>query len=660
MKNLKRSSGYLFIVGLVSLFCLSFSAYSQQVASAQTGSGVAILNIDADRPVSEISVGVYGQFLEHINHSVVDGLFAEQVQGRGFEGKDFETYWKPFGEAGGATVVTSDFKNGEKSLQFKLSKGSAGISQGRFYIAEGFTYSGSAWVSNVEGSIGLTMRIKDSAGKLVKEIPLKASGKEWKNVPYSFACTKTDTQATMEIEARGKGIVLVDFITMMRSDLLKTGMMRSDLIEALKGLQPPFIRWPGGSYASEYLWKDGIGPKESRKYHPNMIWGGYSDYYGFGTDEFMELCRQLKSEPLICLPAISTDPEAVKYAIDWVRYLNDPVTTEWGKLRASYGHAEPYNVKYFQIDNEPMNHGFTPEQYAKIVNIYGGEIRKIAPTVTIVACGQKRSNDLSWSQKVIDIAGTNFDVLGCHNYEYENDNFQSGLFRIEDYLIRLRDYVRNSKHTNIKLAVLEWGLCRSYDWRAGLHTAGTLIMYEKLGKELSMACPALLLRNTSDDPTWTSFIYHDHVSWFPGGGYVVEKLFREHFAENYLASTAGSYRDIPNRKQFFDDISQMKPENWKPGTIDAIATGSADGRKIIIKVVNYDKYSNTLLTRLQGSKLSENADVKVYALTAKLLDKASIEDPGIFKIKESTTTFSKDMAFVIDPYSVVVIDITLK
>jgi alpha-L-arabinofuranosidase len=660
MKNLTRFFGCLCIVCIGSDVFWPFSACSQQAASDIGGSGVAILNIDADRPVSEISMGVYGQFLEHINHSVVDGLYAEQVQGRGFEGKDFETYWKPFGEAGAATVVKSDFKNGEKSLQFNLSKGSAGISQPRFYIAQGFTYGGSVWIKNVEGSIHLILRIKDSAGILVKEISLKASGKEWEEVPYSFTSTKTDSQATMELEAHGKGIVLIDFITMMRSDLLKSGMMRSDLVEALNGLKPPFIRWPGGSYASEYFWKDGIGPKESRKYHPNMIWGGYSDYYGFGTDEFMELCRQLKTEPLICLPAISTKPDSVKYAIDWIRYLNDPVTTEWGKLRASYGHPEPYNVKYFQIDNEPMNHGFTPEQYANIVNIYGSEIRKIAPTVTIIACGQKRSNDLNWSQKVIDIAGTNFDVLGCHNYEYENDNFQSGLFRIEDYLIKLRDYVRNSKHSNIKLAVLEWGLCRSYDWRAGLHTAGTLMMYEKLGKELSMACPALLLRNTTDDPTWTSFIYHDHVSWFPGGGYVVEKLFREHFAENYLASAAGTYKDIPNRKQFFDDISQMKPENWKPGTLDAITTGTSDGRKIIIKVVNYDKFSNTLLTRLQGSKIKDNADVKVYTLTAGLLDKASTDNPGIFKIKESSVAFSKDMSFVIDPYSVVVIEIAVR
>ena len=320
-----------------------------------------------------------------------------------------------------------------------------------------------------------------------------------------------------------------------------------------------------------------------------MIWGGYSDYYGFGTDEFLGLCRKLNAEPLIVLAAPGTEPEQVQYAMDWVHYLNDPPTTEWGRLRASNGHPEPYGVRYFQIDNEPMNNGFTPEKYAEIVNVYGSRLRAIAPEARIVACGQKRSNDMDWSQKVIDLAGKNFDVLGVHNYEYEPENFETGLRRIRDYLSKLRDYIRASAHPQIEIGVLEWSLARTYDWRAGLHAAGSLILYEELSPGLTMTCPALLMRNTTDDPTWTSFIYHDHVSWFPGAAYVVEKLFREHYAERYLASTSGAFRDIPDRKIFFDEISTMKPEDWMPGTVDAIATASADGRRIVIKAVNYER-----------------------------------------------------------------------
>lgn len=232
--------------------------------------------------------------------------------------------------------------------------------------------------------------------------------------------------------------------------------------------------------------------------------------------------------------------------------------------------------------------------------------------------------------------------------------------RIQDYLVKLRDYVCASEHPKIKLAVLEWGLSRTYDWRAGMHTAGSLIAYEKLSPELELTCPALLLRNTEDDPLWSSFIYHDHVSWFPGSGYLVEKLFREHFAEKHYASTAGTFRDIEDRSSFFNDISQMKPEDWKPGTVDAIATGTADGKRIVIKAVNYENKRNILLARLQGSVVPENAQVKVFTLSAGLTDAASIESPDKIQVTEKTIPYMRDLTLELNPYSVVVIEVTAK
>ncbi len=173
-----------------------------------------------------------------------------------------------------------------------------------------------------------------------------------------------------------------------------------------------------------------------------------------------------------------------------------------------------------------------------------------------------------------------------------------------------------------------------------------------------MTCPALLMRNTTDDPTWTSFIYHDHVSWFPGGGYVVEKLFREHYAERYLASTRGTFRDIANRETFFEEISQMKPEDWQPGTVDAIATASADGRRIVIKAVNYQGSANTLLVQLQGSRVPAGATVTVYTITAGLRDTASLEQPDRIKPIERTIEFRPDLTIDLEPYTVAVVEIT--
>ncbi|MBN2180830.1 MAG: hypothetical protein JW715_02860 [Sedimentisphaerales bacterium] len=661
--NMKIRSNVFNWISLLNLLVVLLwpNAYSEKAFGATGGNpGVAVLLVDTDRVMGKIDEDIYGHFLEHINHSVVDGLFAEQIRGRGFEAGDFKTYWESFADNGSARIVDVRFENGQKSVQLNVDNGTAGIRQGRLYLQDGFDYNGSVWLKPEQGSAKVTFRVKDSGGNMVAEVPLKTSGSQWQEVHYSFSSSKTDTQALVEISASGSGAVLLDFISLMRTDIRNNGMLRPDLVQALRNLKPPFIRWPGGSFASIYKWKDGIGPHVSRTYHPNAIWGGYSDYYGFGTEEFMELCRQLDAEPMVVLAATSTDPEMVQYAMDWVHYLIDPPSTEWGKTRAGNGHPEPYDIPYFQIDNEPMNHGLTPEQYAEIVNVYGSKLRKIAPEARIVACGQKRSNDMNWSQKVIDIAGENFDILGCHNYEYEPENFQTGILRIQDYLVKLRDCIRISKHPEIKIAVLEWNLSRTYDWRAGLHAAGSLIIYEKLGPEMEMSCPALLMRNTSDDPTWTAFIYHDHLSWFPGSGYIVEKLFREHYAQKYFSSTTGTFRDIRNRKEFFDEISRMKPEDWKPGTVDAIATGSTDGKRIVIKVVNYEDKQNTLFTRLQGSTVPENAHVKVYTVSAALNDACSLENPDKIQPLESTIPFARDLTIELGPYTVAVVEIMAK
>ena len=173
-----------------------------------------------------------------------------------------------------------------------------------------------------------------------------------------------------------------------------------------------------------------------------------------------------------------------------------------------------------------------------------------------------------------------------------------------------------------------------------------------------MSCPALLMRNTTDDPTWTSFIYHDHVSWFPGAAYLVEKLFREHYAERYLASTS---RRLPgySRPQatFFDEISTMRPEDWLPGTVDAIATASADGRRIVIKAVNYGAERNTLLVRLQGAGVPEKAVARLHTISAGLMDSASLEHPDAIAPVSRTLNYAKDFTVDLDPYTVAVIEI---
>ena len=123
-------------VSVTSLAVLLACGFIATAASA-ADSGVAVLLVDTDRVAGTIDERIYGHFLEEINHSVVDGLYAEQVPGQGFEGKDFADYWTPFGGNGEATLVETTFERGEHSVRLSARKGATGIRQGRLYVEAG-------------------------------------------------------------------------------------------------------------------------------------------------------------------------------------------------------------------------------------------------------------------------------------------------------------------------------------------------------------------------------------------------------------------------------------------------------------------------------------------------------------------------------------------
>src|SRR5206468_2012743 len=141
-----------------------------------------------------------------------------------------------------------------------------------------------------------------------------------------------------------------------------------------------------------------------------------------------------------------------------------------------------------------------------------------------------------------------------------------------------------------------------------------------------------------------SSIYHDHVTWFPGASYPVQKLFREHYAERYLASAMGAFRDIPERSQFFDKISTQIPAGWQEGATEAIATASADGSRLVIKAVNYGSRQNTLSVRLQGKSLPQRANVKVHTIAAQLNTMASLQSPDVFLPVSRSIEYAKTLS----------------
>ena len=240
---------------------------------------MAVLLVDTDRVTTTIDQRIYGQFLEHINHSVEDGLFAEQIRGAGFEGDDFKTYWEPFAERGRVELANVEFQNGKKSVRLRSRVAARLSGRGASSSMRASQYEGSLWVKREKGSPHLTLRVKSSQGEPIASVPLASQGSEWQEVPYSLH-QPIAGHAGFDRDCRGRqGRGAARF---RLDDARRCPPRRHAAARPAPGscgiLHPSFIRWPGGSFASTYKWKEGIGRYAARGYHPNTFWGGYSDY----------------------------------------------------------------------------------------------------------------------------------------------------------------------------------------------------------------------------------------------------------------------------------------------------------------------------------------------------------------------------------------------
>ncbi len=191
--------------------------------------------------------------------------------------------------------------------------------------------------------------------------------------------------------------------------------MRTDVVDALRKIRVPVLRWPGGCFADEYHWKDGIGPGESRKRMINTHWGGVVEDNSFGTHEFMEFCRQVGCEPYV---NGNVGSGTVQEMSEWVEYMTFDGISPMAELRKQNGHAEPWKLKFFGVGNENWGCGgnMRPEFYADQFRRYATYVRNYGDNkIFKIACGPN-AGDYEWTDKVMAIAGKYADALTLHYY----------------------------------------------------------------------------------------------------------------------------------------------------------------------------------------------------------------------------------------------------
>ncbi|MEJ2502583.1 MAG: alpha-N-arabinofuranosidase, partial [Gemmatimonadota bacterium] len=187
------------------------------------------------------------------------------------------------------------------------------------------------------------------------------------------------------------------------------------VIEALRQIEIPNLRWPGGCFADYYHWQDGIGPQSERPKMVNTIWGGVTEDNSFGTHEFMELVRRLDTEPFV---VGNVGSGTVKEMADWWEYLNHPGGSSLADERAANGHPEPYDVRFWGVGNESWGCGgeMTPEYYSDVYKRFAEFIRSIGDVSPFKVATGPNSGDYEWTKSVMENAGDEIDGLDFHYY----------------------------------------------------------------------------------------------------------------------------------------------------------------------------------------------------------------------------------------------------
>lgn len=206
------------------------------------------------------------------------------------------------------------------------------------------------------------------------------------------------------------------------SPIPNTRGIRNDLVEALKDIKMPVLRWPGGCFADEYHWKDGIGPKNKRPAMINTHWGGVVENNHFGTHEFLDLCEQLGCEPYI---SANVGSGTVQELQQWVEYTTFDGESPMAVLRRENGREQAWKVKYWGIGNENWGCGgnMTAEFYADLYKRYQTYVRNFSGNRTYkIACGANKA-DYNWTEVLMREAGWRMSGLSVHCYIWKGGDW---------------------------------------------------------------------------------------------------------------------------------------------------------------------------------------------------------------------------------------------
>lgn len=546
-------------------------------------------------------------------------------------------HWQIMGKGTELALDTLQPLNSRQSMKIVTLARDEGILQKNFCLKKGDTQTGSLWLKG-QAKSGIAVRLRNGKTVLAEQI-IALSGDTWKEYQLQLTPSVNADYGSLEIVSLGEAAFWVDQVVLMPNSSKQTGGFRPDLLKAVADLRPASMRWPGGSYIGGFKWKNTIGPQKNR-----IGKAGWDDFdpLAFGVDEFLRLCSKVGTEPVMVVNigprrTAPADPASLQDICDLLEYCNGPVTGKWGTVRAANGHPEPYNIKYWELDNEVWS--TQPLVYAELVNEYAVAMKKIDPRITLIACGSGSlgSNPGQWprgDEVIVNKVVPQISFISVHHYEGLG-GYATGPKRAEVFLDSLAIKIKNSANPHMKIYMSEWNLSNT-DWRTGLYAGGIINVFERNSEYVSMACPALFLRHVSA-PGWdNAFINFDHRTWFPAPNYVIMKLYRDNFAP-YQVGMEGNL-----------------------GNLNVMASKSENSKQVILKIVNPYDLSRELTINISDGFIVDNASLTLV-LADSLTSRNTLKKPfTIIPVEKKLKSESNMIKVSLPKYSVGLVKISKK
>ncbi len=399
-------------------------------------SAVGMVRMGADTKCLPRSL--FGQNLEHTRSCIYQGLSAQLIRNRKFAGKPSRdgvaSEWLPWGEGMFYEMLwksiflkheTSEYgqmpRRNECFTQGVSNYGGTpgGIRQTGLALSGGEKYTlRIAWRNG--GDKGTVETLVKLSGNGIVFLQEKVSGitSDWSIAEFHFTC-ECDTDAELSIGLDACGSVWLGMVSLMSDNNFRG--MRPDVIAHLKAIGTSLIRWPGGNFAGEYLWRDGLLPADERKPSQSFMeietqpYTNGFDYNELGTDDIIALCREIGAEPFFTINPVWFSPEE---SAAWVEYCNGSADTPLGKLRAERGFPEPFNVRFWSLGNE-MGFGHMEGtknggQYAVLGRRHAEALLNVDKNITI--CSSGPYPDAEWCRDAAVPLSDVAPLVSLHHY----------------------------------------------------------------------------------------------------------------------------------------------------------------------------------------------------------------------------------------------------